>query len=182
LDLKLHDIPETVERAVGRASALGARMLTVHASGGPAMLSRAVYRARAEGAGLEIVAVTVLTSLDDRDLARVGFSSGVAAQVEQLARMAWGQGVRSFVCSPLEAAPLRKALGAGATLITPGVRASGSTPSDDQKRTMTAREAIEQGADWVVVGRPIRDAAVPLTAARGIEQEVAAALAAARTP
>jgi orotidine-5'-phosphate decarboxylase len=180
LDLKLHDIPETVERAVARASALGVRMLTVHASGGPAMLKRAAERARADGAGLEIAAVTVLTSLDDRDLARIGFSNGVAAHVQALARMAWEQGIRSFVCSPHEASLLRKTLGDQATLITPGVRASGGGPADDQKRTMTAREAIQGGANWVVVGRPIRDAATPLLAARGIQEEVDAALAAAR--
>src|SRR5271165_6388613 len=100
LDLKLHDIPETVERAVARASALGARMLTVHASGGPAMLSRAAKRARDEGAGLEILAVTVLTSLDARDLEGLGIAGDVRAHVERLARMAWAEGVHGFVCSP----------------------------------------------------------------------------------
>jgi orotidine-5'-phosphate decarboxylase len=171
LDLKLHDIPETVDRAVGRASALGARMLTVHASGGPAMLRRAVDRAAKEGAGLEIVAVTVLTSLDWGDLSAIGLEGGVAGSVERLARMAWEQGVRAFVCSPHEATALRAALGPEATLVTPGVRASGG--GDDQKRTMTAREAIQAGATWVVVGRPIRDAADPLAAARAIALEVA---------
>ena len=174
LDLKLHDIPETVERAVARASALGARMLTVHASGGPAMLRRAVERAGAEGAGLEIVAVTVLTSLDARDLGAIGVGGDLVSQVERLARMAWAEGVRAFVCSPREAATLRAALGPEATLITPGVRLAGSG-SDDQKRTMTAAEAIHSGASWVVVGRPIRDAADPLAAARQIASEVASA-------
>jgi orotidine-5'-phosphate decarboxylase len=170
LDLKLHDIPETVDRAVGRASALGARMLTVHASGGPAMLRRAAERAAKEGAGLEIVAVTVLTSLDWGDLSAIGMEGGVAGSVERLARMAWAEGVRAFVCSPHEAAALRAALGAEATLVTPGVRASGG--GDDQKRTMSARDAIHAGASWVVVGRPIRDAADPLAAARAIAAEV----------
>jgi orotidine-5'-phosphate decarboxylase len=177
LDLKLHDIPETVERAVARASAFGVRFLTVHASGGPAMLERAVAKARAAGTGLEIVAVTVLTSLDDRDLAAIGLSGDVGANVEHLARMAWAQGVRSFVCSPHEAARLRKALGAGATLMTPGVRAAGTALPDDQKRTLSAGEAIGQGADWVVVGRPIRDATDPLSAAKGLQGEVDQALA-----
>jgi orotidine-5'-phosphate decarboxylase len=175
LDLKLHDIPETVERAVARASQLGVRMLTVHASGGPAMLRRAVERARKEGAGLEIVAVTVLTSLDAGDLAAMGLAGDVAAQVERLARMAWNEGVRAFVCSPHEAARLRAALGPEATLVTPGVRAAGEAGKDDQKRTMTAAEAVAAGASWVVVGRPIRDAADPLTAARAIAAEVEAA-------
>jgi orotidine-5'-phosphate decarboxylase len=176
LDLKLHDIPETVERAVARASALGARLLTVHASGGPAMLERAAARARAEGTGLEIVAVTVLTSLDERDLAAIGFSGDVGANVERLARMAWAQGIRSFVCSPHEAARLREALGPEATLLTPGVRATGFGAPDDQKRTLSAAEAIRRGADWVVVGRPIRDAADPLSAATVLQREVDEAL------
>jgi len=172
LDLKLHDIPETVERAVARASALGARMLTVHASGGPAMLRRAVERARKEGAGLEVVAVTVLTSLDAGDLGAIGVGGEVAAQVERLARMAWNEGVRAFVCSPHEAARLRAALGPDATLVTPGVRAAAAAGKDDQKRTMTAGEAVAAGASWVVVGRPIRDASDPLAAARAIAAEV----------
>jgi orotidine-5'-phosphate decarboxylase len=180
LDLKLHDIPETVERAVARASALGVAMLTVHASGGPAMLKRAVDRARAEGNGLGIVAVTVLTSLDDRDLVALGVSGDVGAHAQNLARMAWQEGVRSFVCSPHEAARLRKSLGAEATLITPGVRASASGAPDDQKRTLSAGDAIRQGADWVVVGRPIRDAADPLSAAKALQREVDQALAETR--
>lgn len=175
LDLKLHDIPETVERAVARASALGARLLTVHASGGPAMLRRAVERANREGAGLEIVAVTVLTSLDESDLRATGVSGDVGAHVERLARVAWNEGVRTFVCSPREAGALRKTLGPEAVLVTPGVRAGGG--GDDQKRTMTAREAVTAGADWVVVGRPIRDAADPLAAATSIAAEVSAAQA-----
>jgi orotidine-5'-phosphate decarboxylase len=178
LDLKLHDIPETVERAVGRASALGVRMLTVHAGGGPAMLRRAAMRAAKEGAGLEVVAVTVLTSLDANDLIAMGMTGDVGSQVERLARLAWNEGVRSFVCSPREAARLRTALGPSATLLTPGVRAASEAGTDDQKRTMTAGEAIAAGANWVVVGRPIRDAADPLAAARAIELEVGAALAA----
>jgi orotidine-5'-phosphate decarboxylase len=175
LDLKLHDIPATVDGAVGRAAHLGARMVTVHASGGPAMLRRAVERTRKEGTGLEVVAVTVLTSMDAGDLAAIGVSGAIVAQVERLARMAWAEGVRSFVCSPHEAAPLRAALGPEATLITPGVRASSQAGADDQKRTMTAAEAVAAGANWVVVGRPIRDASDPLAAARGFAREVNAA-------
>jgi orotidine-5'-phosphate decarboxylase len=171
LDLKLCDIPQTVERAVARASVLGVRMLTVHASGGPAMLARAVERARKEGGALEIVAVTVLTSFDERDLAAVGVAGNMAGQVERLARMAYGEGVRSFVCSPHEAALLRATLGPEATLITPGVRAGGEV-TDDQKRTMSAAEAVAAGARWVVVGRPIRDAPDPLAVARAIAREI----------
>ncbi|MDP9033738.1 MAG: orotidine-5'-phosphate decarboxylase [Myxococcota bacterium] len=178
LDLKLHDIPETVDRAVARIGALGVRMLTVHAGGGPAMLRRAVERARKEGNGLEIAAVTVLTSFDDKDLVAVGLPRGVAEHVERLATMAWAEGVRTLVCSPLEAARLRTVLGTEATLITPGVRAGGprsgseGIPGDDQKRTMSAGEAILAGASWVVVGRPIRDAADPGAVARAIAREI----------
>jgi len=171
LDLKLHDIPETVERAVARASALGARMVTVHAGGGRSMLRRAVERARRDGAGLEVVAVTVLTSLDAGDLHDVGVDGDVAPQVERLARMAWAEGVRAFVCSPYEAARLREVLGSDATLVTPGVRAAGDQGKDDQKRAMTAGEAVKAGARWIVVGRPIRDAADPLAAAQAFTRE-----------
>jgi orotidine-5'-phosphate decarboxylase len=176
LDLKLHDIPETVDRAVARAAALGARMLTVHASGGPAMLARAAQRARTEGTGLEILAVTVLTSLDGRDLEAVSVVGNVRDQAERLARMAWEQGVRGFVCSPHEVAHLRGLLGPEATLVTPGIRASGEAGKDDQKRTMSAAEAVRAGASWVVVGRPIRDAADPHAAATAITGEIEAAL------
>ena len=175
LDLKLHDIPETVERAVARASALGARMLTVHAAGGRSMVRRAVERARKEGAGLEVVAVTVLTSLDADDLADAGVSGDVPSQAERLARMAWDEGVRAFVCSPHEAARLREALGSEATLVTPGVRSGGEARGDDQKRTMTAGQAVAAGARWIVVGRPIRDAADPLAAAQAFTREAEAA-------
>ena len=175
LDLKLHDIPETVERAVARASALGARMLTVHAAGGRTMLRRAVERARKEGAGLEVVAVTVLTSLDADDLADAGVAGDVPSQAERLARLAWDEGVRTFVCSPHEAARLRGALGSEATLVTPGVRSGGEARGDDQKRTMTAGQAVAAGARWIVVGRPIRDAADPLAAAQAFTREAEAA-------
>jgi len=183
LDLKLHDIPETVERAVARASALGARLLTVHASGGPSMLRRAVDRAAREGGTTEIVAVTVLTSFDARDLDAVGAGADVSAQTERLGRLAWDSGVRSFVCSPHEAARLRATLGPGATIITPGVRSAdgpNGAAKDDQKRTMTPSEAVAAGADWLVVGRPIRDAADPAAAARRIAGEIAAARASRR--
>ncbi len=142
------------------------------------MLRRAVERATKEGGGLEIVAVTVLTSLDARDLIAIGATGDVASQVERLARLAWEEGVRAFVCSPHEVALLRKALGPRATLVTPGVRAASARRDDDQKRTMTAREAVTHGADWVVVGRPIRDAADPAAAAREIAEEARTALAA----
>jgi orotidine-5'-phosphate decarboxylase len=167
LDLKLHDIPETVERAVAQVATMGARLVTVHASGGRSMLKRAVHRAEREGGQLAICAVTVLTSLDDADLRDVGFAQNAAATSLALARVAFDEGVRWFVCSPAEVRALRLALGPEATLVTPGVRPSSSATSD-QKRTATPEQAIADGANWVVVGRPIRDAADPLTAARAI--------------
>jgi len=139
LDLKLHDIPETVERAVARASTLGVRMLTVHASGGSAMLKRAVDRARKDGGGLEIVAVTVLTSFDAQDLCAIGIGGDVASHVERLAGLAWNEGVRAFVCSPHEAARLRAVLGPEATLVTPGVRATGGAEIEKRKKTQKER-------------------------------------------
>lgn len=174
LDLKLHDIPETVERAVGQASSLGARLVTVHASGGRSMLRRAVERARKDGAGLDVCAVTVLTSLDDTDLSDIGLSGPPADAAERLARLAWEEGVRWFVCSPAEVARLRAALGPSAVLVTPGVRPA-SAERGDQKRVATPEQAVRDGASWVVVGRPIRDAGDRLAAARAIGDAIARA-------
>ncbi|MBX3201813.1 MAG: orotidine-5'-phosphate decarboxylase [Labilithrix sp.] len=198
LDLKLHDIPETVERAVAQASNLGARVVTVHASGGRAMLQRAVQRAEKEGGGLAICAVTILTSLDDADLDDVGITvtrrlpafnppdgrrtpesdrPHTSLAAESLARLAYEEGVRWFVCSPAEVASLREVLGADAVLVTPGIRPA-ATDQGDQKRTATPAKAIADGADWLVVGRPIRDASDRLAAAQAIAGEAAAAQAA----
>lgn len=195
LDLKLHDIPETVERAVAQASHLGARLLTVHASGGRAMLKRAVQRAEKEGGTLAVCAVTILTSLDDADLDDVGISvtrrlpafrppgdtrpapeerPRTSFAAESLARLAYDEGVRWFVCSPAEVASLRKLLGPDAVLVTPGVRPQ-SSAQGDQKRVATPEQAIRDGADWLVVGRPIRDAADRLAAARAIGEAALAA-------
>lgn len=183
LDLKLHDIPETVERAVANASALGARVLTVHASGGRTMLRRAVARAAQEGGTLAICAVTVLTSLDDGDLVDLGFEARLDAPgdggrsrasvvAERFARLAWDEGVRWFVCSPEEVRHLRRALGPDAVLVTPGIRPAGASTSDDQKRTATPEAAIANGASWLVVGRPIRDADSRVRAAQAIADRV----------
>jgi orotidine-5'-phosphate decarboxylase len=175
LDLKLHDIPETVERAVANACQLDARYLTLHASGGSRMLSRAVERVAKEGSNLEILAVTVLTSLDADDLLSMGIAGGTATQVLRLAQLAWSAGVRGFVCSPADAGHLRDALGPKAVLVTPGIRPSGPG-SDDQKRIGTPRDAIRAGSNLLVVGRPIRDAGNPQAAAFEIESEIARAL------
>lgn len=172
LDLKLHDIPETVERAVSRAAAFNVQMITVHASGGSEMLRRAVREAEASHTGLHIVAVTVLTSLDAPDLATLGIPGGVADHAGRLAKVAFDQGVRHFVCSPHEVAMMRDVLGKDVTLITPGVRLS-DRQKDDQKRIATPARAIREGADFVVIGRPIRDATNPLSAAEEFAREIA---------
>jgi orotidine-5'-phosphate decarboxylase len=180
LDLKLHDIPETVERAVEGVASLGARYLTVHATGGPEMLRRAVRAAAKAPRPLTVLAVTVLTSLDANDLAATGVGRSAADQVLALARMAWEAGVRGFVTSPAEVAALRAAL-PEAVLVTPGVRPRGGD-AGDQKRTATPGRAIADGASLLVVGRPIRDAENRREAARLIEQEVEAALSTVSAP
>lgn len=172
LDLKLHDIPETVERAVARAAGLGARLVTVHASGGRAMLRRAVARAAADGGTTDVCAVTVLTSLDAQDLADVGLAGAPHDAALRLARMAWDEGVRWFVCSPAEVRALRDALGPEAILVTPGVRPADAA-GGDQKRVATPEAAVRDGASWIVVGRPIRDAKDRLAAARAIAASIA---------
>ena len=174
LDLKLHDIPETVERAVAQASGLGAQLVTVHASGGRTMLKRAVGRAASEGGSLAICAVTILTSLDEADLGDIGMAGPAKEAAVRLARVAFDEGVRWFVCSPAEVSSLRAALGKDAVLVTPGVRPANAARGD-QKRVATPEQAIADGADWVVVGRPIRDAEDPLVAARAIASAIAGA-------
>ncbi len=175
LDLKLHDIPETVERAVASACQLGVRYLTVHATGGPQMLARAVERAHREATELTILAVTVLTSLDGPDLQAIGVNRSPAQQALELARMASKVGVTGYVCSAAEVDQLRSLLGKSAVLVTPGIRPSGPV-SDDQKRVETPGSAIRRGSSLLVVGRPIRDAKDPVAAAAAIEREIADAL------
>ncbi len=170
LDLKFHDIPETVRRAAAAGAASGAELITVHAAGGSRMLVAAV-----EGAGgaAKVLAVTALTSVDAAELARVGTVTNDLEQlVLQRAQVAREAGCDGVVASPLEAALLRAAFGPGFLIITPGIR-SATSPSDDQRRTATAGEAIARGADAVVVGRPIRDAADPRGAAAALLAELA---------
>ena len=168
LDLKLHDIPNTVAGGVRAVLPLRPRMLTVHAAGGAAMIAAA--RAAAESAGTErpmILAVTVLTSLDSSALAATGVADPPAAQVLRLARLALAAGADGLVCSPLEVATLRAALGPAPTLVVPGIRPAGSD-AGDQARTMTPAEAVAAGADWIVVGRPITASPDPAVAAAAI--------------
>ncbi|MEO7113740.1 MAG: orotidine-5'-phosphate decarboxylase [Polyangiaceae bacterium] len=180
LDLKLHDIPQTVERAVERAADLGAKIVTVHASGGKEMLRRAAKVGADRG--VAIAAVTVLTSLDQSDLMDAGIHESLGVHALRLARVAFDAGVRAFVCSPKEVRAMRGELGSEATLITPGVRSSHHDPAqnpDDQKRVATANDAIRDGADYIVVGRPIRNAADPKAAAAAFAHEIEVAVSCA---
>jgi orotidine-5'-phosphate decarboxylase len=167
LDLKLHDIPQTVDLATASVLASGARLLTLHAAAGHAALHRAARRA--EGSPLTLVAVTVLTSLDAKDLRRLGLQNDPAHQVLCLARLAWEAGLRAFVTSPQEVGLLRQEF-PDALLITPGIRAE--VGGDDQQRTAHARDAIATGSDLLVVGRPLRQAADPVQAARALAEEI----------
>lgn len=175
LDLKFHDIPETVARAVASACDLGVDYLTLHASGGRAMLARAAEAAARATAPPTLLAVTVLTSLDDAALAEVGFMRDATESAAALARLAYGAGVRGMVCSAREVAALRREL-PDAVLVTPGIRPAG-VAAGDQARVATAGDAVRAGADLIVVGRPIRDAADPVAAARAIVAEVGSARA-----
>jgi len=173
LDLKLHDIPNTVAGAVRSVLPLAPRLLTLHAGGGTAMIEAA--RRVAEEAGSErplLLAVTVLTSLDAAGLAATGVVGGLTPQVLRLARLAILAGADGLVCSPLEVEPLRAALGDGPALVVPGIRPDGADLGD-QARTMTPRRAIEAGADWLVIGRPITAAADPAVAAASIARSLA---------
>jgi orotidine-5'-phosphate decarboxylase len=168
LDLKLHDIPATVAGAVRAVLPLAPRLLTLHAGGGAAMITAA--RAAAEAAGTArplLLGVTVLTSLDDAALAATGVPGGAAAQVLRLARLALEAGADGLVCSPLEVALLRDALGPGPKLVVPGIRPAGAALGD-QARVMTPEQAVAAGADWIVVGRPITAAPDPAAAAAAI--------------
>jgi orotidine-5'-phosphate decarboxylase len=169
LDLKLHDIPETVARATARVAALGAGLVTVHAGGGQAMLEAAV---RSAGTS-RVLAVTVLTSLDDADLAQIGAQGPVRDLVVKRARLAIAAGCAGVVASPHEIAEVRAIAPPGFLIVTPGVRPADADPGD-QKRVMTPREARAAGADLVVVGRPLRNARDPAAAARAIVAELAA--------
>jgi orotidine-5'-phosphate decarboxylase len=168
LDLKLHDVPATVERACRVVATLpGVKLLTVHAAGGEAMLRAAVKAA----APVKVLAVTVLTSLADADLAAIGAVGPTLDLVERRARLARDAGCAGVICSPQEAERVRAACPPPFLIVTPGVRPSGGE-THDQKRVATAGEALRAGADLVVVGRPIRDAADRVEAARALGAEL----------
>ncbi|HEX3889473.1 MAG TPA: orotidine-5'-phosphate decarboxylase [Verrucomicrobiae bacterium] len=176
LDLKFHDIPNTVAKAVASATRLDVQMLTIHTSGGSEMMNAAEESAQqtANQAGLNVplvLGVTVLTSSDSRTLTETGCEQNVGAQVERLATLAAKAGLRGLVCSPLEIADLRQSLPSHMQLVTPGIR-TGAEKADDQKRTLTPREAIDAGANWLVIGRPIYAAENPRAAAEKILESI----------
>ncbi|HUP62023.1 MAG TPA: orotidine-5'-phosphate decarboxylase [Thermoanaerobaculia bacterium] len=165
LDLKIHDIPNTAQHAVAEAASLGASIATVHAAGGEAMLRACVHDS------LLVLAVTVLTSLDREELERIGLTGSPVDNAVRLARLARGAGLRGVVASPQEIETIRAACGTDFVILTPGIRPAGADASD-QRRTMTPREAVAAGADYIVVGRPITSAADPRSAALRIVDEM----------
>jgi orotidine-5'-phosphate decarboxylase len=175
LDLKLHDIPNTVAGAVRSAAGLGVRMLTVHAGGGPAMLAAAKNALAGVANPPELLAVTVLTSMDAEQLHAVGVDRAASSQVEVLARIGWDAGIRGFVCSPQEVEAVRRLTGPEGVLVIPGIRPAGAAVGD-QKRVAGPADALRLGASYLVVGRPITLADDPAKAAAGILEEMAGAL------
>src|SRR5882672_6097172 len=171
LDVKLHDIPNTVAGAMKALAPLGAAIVNVHASGGSAMMRAAAEATRSVPRPSKIIAVTVLTSLAAEDLAAMGISGTPLEQVVRLAKLTKDSGLDGVVCSPHEIAAVRAACGADFLIVTPGVRPSTSA-SDDQKRVMTPKRALELGADVLVIGRPITGAPDPACAAKEIAAEL----------
>lgn len=165
LDLKIHDIPNTAKHAITEAASLGATIATVHAAGGAAMLRECANDS------LLVLGVTVLTSIDDAELARIGFAGSPLDNAVRLARLTQDSGLRGVVASPLEIRAIREACGEGFVILTPGIRPAGSD-AGDQRRMMTPRDAVAAGADYIVVGRPITGAADARSAAQRIVEEM----------
>ena len=172
LDLKLHDIPNTVGKAVESLGPLPIKMLTLHTSGGGEMMRAAVAAQQKTNPHLLLLGVTVLTSTDAAGLNEIGVTASPADQVARLGQLATNSGLRGLVCSPLEVALLRRTLPASTQLITPGIRPASEAGSDDQKRVMSPADAARAGSSFIVVGRPILKAADPAAAARAILAEL----------
>jgi orotidine-5'-phosphate decarboxylase len=177
LDLKFHDIPNTVAGACRSAARLGVWMMNVHASGGEAMLRAAREAVDSVARPPLLIAVTVLTSLAAEDLERVGFAGSLTENVERLARLTRACGLDGVVCSAQEAAAIRRATGADFTLVTPGIRLGGDA-KDDQARVMTPREAVRTGADYLVIGRPITQSPDPAATLESIRKSLVEGMAA----
>lgn len=175
LDLKLHDIPNTVAKAVESLAPLPIGMLTLHTSGGREMMSYARKAQLATKPDLLLLGVTVLTSMDAAGLAELGVNVTPEAQVSRLGKLASDAGLTGLVCSPLEVAVLRSQLPAGIQLVTPGIRPAGEAGGDDQKRIMTPADAARAGSSYIVVGRPILKAKDPVAATRAILADLAGA-------
>ncbi len=172
LDLKYHDIPNTVAAACEAAADLGVWMMNVHASGGRRMMESAMERLARHASHPRLIAVTILTSLSQEELTEIGFPGTPEENVLRLAALAHDSGLDGVVCSPREAAPLRQRLGGDFLLVTPGVRPA-SASLDDQTRVMTPADAISAGSSYLVVGRPITAAPDPLAALQAINAEIA---------
>ena len=172
LDLKLHDIPNTVAKAVESASRLPIGMLTLHTGGGREMMEWAVKAQRQHAPDLQLLGVTVLTSMSAAGLSEVGVPAAPEQQVVRLGKLAAESGLRGLVCSPLEISPLRAVLPPEVALVTPGIRPR-DAKADDQTRVMTPADAARAGANYLVVGRPIFQAPDPVAAARAILAEIA---------
>ena len=176
LDLKFHDIPNTVAKAIAATAGMNMFMMTVHTSGGQAMLKAAIDASDrvAQTTGKErplVIGVTLLTSLDQDDISILGFQHTLQDQVLRLADLAQSAGLDGIVCSPFEIKPIRKACGNDLKLIVPGIRPEGSV-ADDQKRILTPKEALKRGADYLVIGRPITDAPDRASAAKAIAESL----------
>ena len=176
LDLKFHDIPNTVAKAAAAVSRLDVQMLTLHTSGGLAMMAaaREAVESTAQRLGFQpplLLGVTVLTSFSNQELAEIGMDSHVGKQVERLANLAVKAGLQGLVCSPLELVSLRQMVPEHMTLVTPGIRAS-QDESDDQKRVLSGPEALKAGANWIVVGRPITASSHPRQAAEALVESL----------
>lgn len=171
LDLKFHDIPNTAAKAVSAAADLGVWMTNVHACGGSRMMEAAQHSLQQKGSEMLLIAVTVLTSMEQADLQQVGVSNGPTEQVLHLARLAKSSGLQGVVCSAQEASVLKADLGADFKLVTPGIRLPDSA-TDDQRRIVSPTDAIALGSDYLVIGRPITQSAEPLATLNQINQSL----------